>query len=140
MSNAVGDFETSTLAPMELAGGLWLHALQTLSSDEKKEIQEIQNTYSSHGFFPKDVGDLICTTRDIQMECDRKGYTVDLFGKQIILRDVAEKIMIWINRFKSNSETAGNYAPGNASLPWAAVRFLLQVLLSWPPVFRENEC
>lgn len=127
MSESIGDFAASTLAPIDSDGGLWYRAWQALPQNERNAIWEIQNVYSSREFFSEEVEDLICTTKDMQRECDFRGYTVKLFGKKIILRDVAEKIIIWLSRFRANSDSAAGYGPTRTGLLWAAVRFMLQV-------------
>lgn len=48
-------------------------------------------------------------------------------GDEVILRDVFEKIVTWVNKFKDFGDIAMQYDPGHAALPWAGVRFLLQV-------------
>lgn len=35
--------------------------------------------------------------------------------------------MVWVNKFKEVVDVAIQYDPVHAALPWAAVRFLLQV-------------
>ena len=47
-------------------------------------------------------------------------------GDEVIIRDVIEKIINWLNTFKAIGDMAMQYDPGQASLPWAGVRFLLQ--------------
>lgn len=47
-------------------------------------------------------------------------------GEDIIVRDVMEKIVQWIRRFRDIGDIIIQYDPGHAALPWAAVRFLLQ--------------
>ncbi|GAD99790.1 hypothetical protein AOR_1_288124 [Paecilomyces variotii No. 5] len=47
-------------------------------------------------------------------------------GEDIIVRDIMEKIVQWIRRFRDIGDTMVQYDPGHAALPWAAVRFLLQ--------------
>lgn len=58
-------------------------------------------------------------------------------GRQIILRDVAEKIIVWIDRFKQVGDIAVNFDPVHASLPWAGIRFLLEVGLMI--ILKENQ-
>lgn len=48
----------------------------------------------------------------------------------IIVRDVLEKITRWIVRFREVGDIAVQYDPAQASLPWAAVRFLLQATVN----------
>jgi hypothetical protein len=46
------------------------------------------------------------------------------------LRDVLGKIVRWIDHFKAAGDIAVQFNSGAASLPWAAVRFLLQVAVN----------
>lgn len=48
-------------------------------------------------------------------------------GEVIILRDLLEKVAVWVNKFKDVVDVAVQYDPLHAALPWAAVRLLLQV-------------
>ena len=48
----------------------------------------------------------------------------------VIVRDVLEKIVRWVDRFKEIGDTAVQYNPEVAALPWAAVRFVLQSAVS----------
>jgi len=50
-------------------------------------------------------------------------------GETIIVRDVFAKMVRWINKFKEIGDTMIQYDPGHAALPWAAIRFVLQVSL-----------
>lgn len=59
--------------------------------------------------------------------CLRKRWKVDIQGKQVILRDVFDKITAWVDKFKGVVDVAVQYDTGSASLPWAGIRFLLQV-------------
>jgi hypothetical protein len=51
-------------------------------------------------------------------------------GETVIIRDLLEKIADWVNRFKEIGDIAVQFDPTNASLPWAAVRFLLQATVN----------
>jgi hypothetical protein len=51
-------------------------------------------------------------------------------GDQVIIRDVLEKVTKWIERFISIGDVAVQFDSTNASLPWAAVRFLLQATIN----------
>ena len=48
-------------------------------------------------------------------------------GQTIIVRDVLEKIATWIDKFKAVGDVAVSYDPTHAALPWAGIRFILQV-------------
>lgn len=51
-------------------------------------------------------------------------------GENIILRDVFEKIITYVQKFKEVGDVAMQYDPAHAALPWAGVRLLLQVRIS----------
>jgi len=59
--------------------------------------------------------------------CLRKRWKVKIHDKQIILRDVFDKIIGWVEKFRGVVDVAVQYDTGSASLPWAGIRFLLQV-------------
>jgi hypothetical protein len=45
----------------------------------------------------------------------------------VIIRDVFLKIIRWADSFKQVGDIVIQYDPGHAALPWAGIRFLLQV-------------
>lgn len=51
-------------------------------------------------------------------------------GKKVIVRDVLSKIAHWIEMFKSVGDQVISYDPGHAALPWAGIRFLLQIAIN----------
>lgn len=66
----------------------------------------------------------------------RKGWKfTKRSGEVILVRDLLEKIVDWINRFKATGDTIVQYDPEHAALPWAAVRFLLQIAVSEVELF-----
>lgn len=48
-------------------------------------------------------------------------------GETIILRDVVEKIIVWVEKFMKVGDAAMQYDPVHAALAWAAFRFVLKV-------------
>ncbi|KAJ6086758.1 hypothetical protein N7467_005672 [Penicillium canescens] len=62
--------------------------------------------------------------------CLQKRWKVKLSGKTIVLRDVFDKIIAWVHKFRAIGDTAVQFDPAPASLAWAGVRFLLQVCMS----------
>ena len=43
------------------------------------------------------------------------------------LRDEADNVMLWLDRFKQVGDIAVNADPIHAGLPWAGIRLLLEV-------------
>lgn len=56
-------------------------------------------------------------------------------GEIIIVRDVLEKIVKWVNKFKEVGDNAVQYDTAHAALPWAGVRFLLLVAVNDIQIF-----
>src|SRR5438034_10427459 len=78
---------------------LWLDALKLLSETEQLAIQKTQHTcLTRHALL---IDELVSITKTKQEECERKSYTFHFRGKEIILRDIAAKIVFWLNKFKS---------------------------------------
>jgi len=73
------------------------------------------------------VPDLVSKAREKQKECEDNSWKFRFQDKEIILRDVAEKTVFWLNKFKDFGDIAVGFDPVHAALPWAGVRFLLQV-------------
>ncbi|KAF4974626.1 hypothetical protein FZEAL_8485 [Fusarium zealandicum] len=60
-----------------------------------------------------------------QQTAEARAWKFDFNGRQVILRDVAGKIITWLDRMKAVGDVAVNFDPVHAALPWAAVRFVL---------------
>ena len=51
-------------------------------------------------------------------------------GETVVLRDIFAKMVHWIDAFKQIGDIVVQYDPGHAALPWAGVRFILQIAVS----------
>ncbi|KAK1849751.1 ankyrin repeat protein [Colletotrichum chrysophilum] len=51
-------------------------------------------------------------------------------GEVIVIRDLFEKVVGWLQKFKEVGDIAVQYDPVHAALPWAGVRLLLQVVVN----------
>jgi hypothetical protein len=62
-----------------------------------------------------------------QKLCEDKRWTFT-FGEHIVrLRDEADKVLLWLDRFKQVGDIVANADPIHVGLPWAGIRLLLQV-------------
>jgi hypothetical protein len=78
--------------------------------------------------------DLIAAAEKKQQESMQNKWKFNLNGRQIVLQDVANKIITWLDKFKQVGDIAVNFDPVQSALPWAAIRFLLQVFLLPEPL------
>jgi hypothetical protein len=99
-----------------------MKALEKLPEDDKRQFLPLAE--SDHRDYLDTLLDLTTASRDLFQE---KKWKFTFAGKDIVVRDKADKILAWVDKFKVIVDTAVQYDPGHAALPWAAVRFLLQV-------------
>lgn len=76
--------------------------------------------------------DVLNAAEEKKRTCLEKRWKYKKGDKEIIIRDQLEKVVEWVNKFKEIGDNAVQYDPAHAALPWAGVRFFLQVRrLSW---------
>lgn len=101
---------------------LWRKAMRELPDEDQTAIQ--QSGALSELDVLQHLSEIIQEKRD---NCEAGGWKFEYNGRQIVLRDLGDKIILWINKFKEVGDIAANFDPVHASLPWALTRFLLQV-------------
>ncbi|OQE31088.1 hypothetical protein PENFLA_c002G03105 [Penicillium flavigenum] len=106
-----------------------------LSSSQSGSMSAYNNPSSGTGDILKvQKGDIVSAIlKEAERKkklCLQKRWKVQLRGKTIVLRDLFDKIIAWVNRFSAVVDVAVQFDPGSASLPWAGVRFLLHVAVS----------
>ena len=111
--------------------GLWDDALKKLSEEDRSAILSSgtpsSGTPSSGSNVQRDfIQSLLDAAERKRQDCDSRRWVFKRDGKNIILRDLASKIVVWVNKFKEVGDIAVNFDPVHAALPWAGVRFLLQ--------------
>ncbi|KAH8689133.1 hypothetical protein BGW36DRAFT_466680 [Talaromyces proteolyticus] len=103
---------------------LWLKALENLPVDDRKEfdvcgvgrLQILEETLGS-------VNELKRTSVD-------RRWGIRYHQRTIVLSEVFDKIAFWIKKFKEVGDVATQFDQTHASLPWAGIRFILQVALN----------
>lgn len=101
---------------------LWGLALEKIPLEDKNEMSHVLS--GSKLDILRHVRTAVVKKRS---DCEDRRWKFELNGRQIILRDLAEKIIVWIDKFKQIGDVAVNFDPIHASLPWAGIRFLLEV-------------
>jgi hypothetical protein len=72
------------------------------------------------------VQQAIAATKQKQAICQSKRWTFSSCGQKVILREKADNIVKWLDRFKQVGDVASNVDPMHIGLPWAGIRFLLE--------------
>ncbi|KAL9078466.1 MAG: hypothetical protein Q9157_002619 [Trypethelium eluteriae] len=99
------------------SGNLWDRAADSLTDQERHDI----DVYRS---------DKLEVLSDLN-NASRKRWTYrGKNGRTVVLRDVFNKIVKWIDIFKQIGDTAVQYDPVHAALPWAGIRFVLQIAIN----------
>lgn len=97
---------------------IWQKALETLDDDLKAHLNFDNSTKRdifAAAFRAADEKKQLCLKKRWKLK--KPG------GEEVILRDVLEKIIAWLNKFKTIGDVAMQYDPSHVSLPWAGVRF-----------------
>jgi len=109
---------------------LWSFAAATLSVEDRHTIQITANQDDKR----RVVEDLLDLTERSRDDCFKKRLKFKLPGKKgepIVLADLYGKMVKWIQKFIAVGDNAIQFDPVHAALPWAAVRFILQVRTSF---------
>lgn len=93
------------------AGDLWTCAIEKLSENERTVISE---------FHPDDRLDilthLIGLVEAKRDECGKRSWVINLRGRRVVFREVANRVIAWIKTFKEVGVAAAQYS-AHAALP-----------------------
>ncbi|KAI0532789.1 ankyrin repeat and SOCS box protein 7 [Xylaria digitata] len=105
---------------------LWNVAFESLSETD-------QNTLSFVEGAPTPIpSKLIRTIEKAKQECEQRQWTLftNKFGEDVKIQNLLVKIVSWVNKFKEVGDAAVQYDPVHAALPWAVIRFFLQMAVN----------
>jgi hypothetical protein len=123
----------SVLTAPGTSSDLWAQALQRLPAGDRAKLNSDPSVaaLAQGQTGSQNLPDLLEQVSDIatrnKEQCDVKRWRFKLHGRDYILRDLAGKVVEWVNLFKQVGDVAIQHDPGYAALPWAGVRFLLEV-------------
>ncbi|KAI0186445.1 hypothetical protein F4808DRAFT_128352 [Astrocystis sublimbata] len=106
------------------AEDLWETAVATLSEQDKTALAlNLGRTDRSQA-----IAESLKLTDDASKKCSDKAWRFRRrSGEEVVARDVLAKVARWINHFKAVGDTLVQYDAAHAALPWAGLRFVLQV-------------
>ncbi|KAJ5150758.1 uncharacterized protein N7500_010947 [Penicillium coprophilum] len=112
---------------------LWALALSTLPEKDRR-IFKISNSSAPEA--KQTLNDILSALEIQRDRCTRdKWVTIGIGGKELIIRDLCAKIAACVKKYMQVVDIAVQYDPVHAALPWAGVRFLLQLTFSGFEVF-----
>ena len=101
---------------------LWTAAIGMLGDELKSQIDFTQEQKN------QSLNELLAVTEDARKRLVDKSWSFKRKnGEKVIVRDVLAKVAKWVNHFKDLGDIVVQYDPVHAALPWAGIRFLLNV-------------
>jgi hypothetical protein len=105
---------------------LWSQAFSRLTPADRDQLQSLASR--NHIDI---LSDLLSLTKTSHQESLRKRWKyVRKNGEVVIIRDLFAKIAKWLDIFKQIGDQAVQYDPAHAALPWAGIRFVLQMAVN----------
>ncbi|KAI0415340.1 hypothetical protein F5X98DRAFT_347131 [Xylaria grammica] len=103
--------------------GRWNEAFKRLDETDQATLR----TNAQH----INIDNIIQCVEDKKADCDKKKWTVFKRhnGTEVKVRDVLGKIVHWIKKFESVGDIISSFDPVHAALPWAGVKFLVQIVV-----------
>ena len=101
---------------------LWSKATELLSNEDQEQIRFSE---ASKLDALKDILSIVREKQASSLQNQRTLKRKD--GREIVLRDVFKKIMNSIEKFKEVGDVLVQYDSAHCAIPWAVVRFVLQV-------------
>ena len=107
-------------------GSLWDKAFQELPEKSQQQLESM-GAYKNHQApLENDIRDIMVNVKEKQKQCEQKGFTIDVDGHQILIRDYAAKSITWLQKA---GDIGIQFAPSQAAGPWAVVKAVSQVRL-----------
>ena len=98
---------------------LWSKAYTQLPEDSKGGLDELDKLDVLQKLF--------ATAKQAEEEYAARPWMLKWGDNEIDVREKAQGLVGWVNKFKEIGDIAVQYDPVHAALPWAGVRFILMV-------------
>ncbi|KFY86462.1 hypothetical protein V500_07608 [Pseudogymnoascus sp. VKM F-4518 (FW-2643)] len=103
-------------------------AIQGLPCQERETIEKYILTTTDDT--DSALRDVLNAAQEKKKLCEDRRWTFTFRGQIVKLRDEADSVVLWLDRFKQVGDIAVNADPIHAGLPWAGIRFLLEAVIS----------
>ncbi len=99
--------------------------LTRLSDDDRAILQD----YMFHNASDIDLAleQALAAAKEKQRCCIEKRWTFIFTGRTVLVKEEADKVVGWLNRFTAVGDVVANVDPVHVGLPWAGIRLLLEV-------------
>ena len=99
-------------------------ALKRLSDSDRATLREYVLPTSDIDFTLRQA---LAAAEEKQRYCIEKRWTFTFRGRKVTLKEEADKVVHWLNRFTGVGDVVANVDPVHVGLPWAGIRLLLVV-------------
>lgn len=69
----------------------------------------------------------LAAAKEKQRYCIEKRWTFTFAERTVVVKEEADKVVGWLNRFTAVGDVVANVDPMHVGLPWAGIRVLLKV-------------
>lgn len=99
--------------------------LERLSDDDRATLQD----YMFHNASDIDLAlkQALAAAKEKRQYCMEKRWTFTFRGRTVVVKEEADKVVGWLNRFTAVGDVVANVDPVHMGLPWAGIRLLLEV-------------
>ncbi|KAF8472878.1 hypothetical protein BDZ91DRAFT_453854 [Kalaharituber pfeilii] len=109
---------------------LWAKVFEGLPTEQRSLLEKAGievKTISGKREFSEE---LLKTAREAQAKCEEKRWKLKWGQREIDVREKAEAITGWIEKFKHVGDVATQFDPVHTALPWTGVRFILTIFIN----------
>ena len=99
--------------------------LERLSDDDRATLQNYM--FHNAGDIDLALKQALAAAKEKQQYCTEKRWTFTFRGRTVIVKEEADKVVGWLNRFTAVGDVVANVDPVHMGLPWAGIRLLLEV-------------
>ena len=101
------------------------NVLKRLSDNDRATLQDhVFHNASDTGLALEQA---LAAAKEKQRCCIEKRWTFTFKGRTVVLKEKADKVVGWLNRFAKVGDVVANVDPVHVGLPWAGIRLLLEV-------------
>ena len=99
--------------------------LERLSGDDRVTLKD----YIFHKVSDIDLAleQALAAAKEKQRCCLEKRWMFTFMGRSVVVKEEADKVVGWLNRFTAVGDVVANVDPVHVGLPWAGIRLLLEV-------------
>lgn len=99
--------------------------LKRLSDNDQATFRDY--TLHNAGDIDLALEQVLAAAKEKQRCCIAKRWTFTFTGRTVVLKEEADKVVGWLNRFSAVGDVVANVDPMHVGLPWAGIRLLLKV-------------